>query len=475
MQPVCVCVPRGHTHTSIFTSGMSALPSADEVARLVQAQYARLPKTGKPQPGEWTVLAGITLVRPGAPAEVVALGTGTKCLTVSQVAADAQGECVHDAHAEVCARRALRAFLIAELKSLAKSSPSTVVQPISGGGGFELRPGVQLVLYTSEPPCGDAAIFTTSGELPCAEDPGACTATTEPTAKRPRPADDESGTGHGQQPAVTLHRTGARPAAQSALEAEASSGGAVCLPGLVRTKPGRGERTCCMSCSDKLARWQEIGIQGALLSLLMPAPIRLASIVVGQPSSIDALRRAVGRCATARSGGVEASQAVQLGSTALRFEHASPPEATDAASAAAHTCSNSLVWASCGVSEALNGLSGKRLGANKRAPSPKHRSQVCKALLLQQILELVALLPPDLLPSTLAEMQHAMWSRTHPCDRRRRTYAEAKALATAYQQRKATLTGPGGPLSDWVRAPCVCEQLQLTDVKDASDHNGQCE
>ena len=416
-----------------------SLPSADEVARLVQAQYARLPKTGKPQPGEWTVLAGITLARPGAPAEVVALATGTKCLTTNQVAADASGECVHDAHAEVCARRALRTFLIAELKSLAKSSTSSVVQPIYGGGGFELRPGVQLALYTSEPPCGDAAIFTTPGELFCAEDSG--TATSEPTAKRQRPADDEPG------PAVTLHRTGARPAAPSAMEAEASSGGAVCLPGLVRTKPGRGERTCCMSCSDKLARWQEIGIQGALLSLLMPAPIRLASIVVGQPSSIDALRRAVGRC------GVEASQALQLGSTALRFEHASPPDATDASSAAAHPCSNSLIWTSCGVSEALNGLSGKRLGANKRAPSPKHRSQLCKALLLQQILEIAALLPPDLLPSALAEMQHL-------CERQRRTYAEAKALATAYQQRKATLTGPGGPLSDWVRAPCVCEQLK---------------
>ena len=29
---------------------------ASDTARLVHAQYARLPKTGKPQPGEWTTV-----------------------------------------------------------------------------------------------------------------------------------------------------------------------------------------------------------------------------------------------------------------------------------------------------------------------------------------------------------------------------------------------------------------------------------
>ena len=85
-----------------------AFVAADEVARLVQAQYSKLPKTGKPQPGEWTVLAGVVLTAPNTPPRVVALGTGTKCLTATQIAADSAGECVHDSHAEVCARRALR-------------------------------------------------------------------------------------------------------------------------------------------------------------------------------------------------------------------------------------------------------------------------------------------------------------------------------------------------------------------------------
>ena len=121
--------------------------AADDVARLVHAAYAALSKTGKPQEGEWTVLAGVVLATPGAAPRCIALGTGTKCLTATQIAADSMGECVHDAHAEVCARRALRAFLMAELRSPYTSS---VVRP-AAGDGFELQPGVQLILYTSEP------------------------------------------------------------------------------------------------------------------------------------------------------------------------------------------------------------------------------------------------------------------------------------------------------------------------------------
>ena len=75
-------------------------------------------------------------------------------------------------HAEVCARRALRIFLLDELRKILSGGPS-VLQPIprrcssssstvdngDAFAGFELRPGVELHMYTSEPPCGDAAIF----------------------------------------------------------------------------------------------------------------------------------------------------------------------------------------------------------------------------------------------------------------------------------------------------------------------------
>ncbi|THG99538.1 hypothetical protein EW145_g7246 [Phellinidium pouzarii] len=53
------------------------------------------------------------------------------------------------------------------------------------------------------------------------------------------------------------------------------------LFGVLRTKPGRADSppTLCMSCSDKIASWSVIGVQGALASSMF-APIYVCSVVI---------------------------------------------------------------------------------------------------------------------------------------------------------------------------------------------------
>lgn len=65
--------------------------------------------------------------------------------------------------------------------------------------------------------------------------------------------------------------------------------------GDVRTKPGRGEPTLSISCSDKLAKWNIMGLQGALLYSLLDKPIYFGSLTLcdAKHCDMEAAQRAI--------------------------------------------------------------------------------------------------------------------------------------------------------------------------------------
>ncbi|KAJ3158663.1 hypothetical protein HDU86_002628 [Geranomyces michiganensis] len=305
---------------------MSATTLADRVAATVLAAYARLPKTGKPaaRPAnnkhEWTVLAGIVAVfsqqeqqpqQEPVVLECVALGTGLKCLNPSQMPAD--GSCLHDSHAEAICRRSFMHFLYAcldaELLGLQQPLPNRpgILVPLNATSKeandgddapprllFRVADNVAFHFYVSQSPCGDASMSALTMQQTAAER----IAHNQARKRKFDNGDDDDGI------MASTCTIGATPTVATTTSSTSTTSTTTVLRGRhdysalgrLRTKPARtdAETTRSMSCSDKLARWVVLGLQGALLSRYIPRPIRLQTLVVG-PERFDeaSVRRAV--------------------------------------------------------------------------------------------------------------------------------------------------------------------------------------
>lgn len=177
--------------------------------------------------------------------QVLCIGTGTKCLASENLSLD--GNVVHDSHAEVMARRSLLQVLYDHLENLLANNlndkPEFILEPSdSSGKRFRLKNHLKLHLFITSPPCGDARVFNFNENLK-----------------------------NNQVPKGVLR-----------CKIEKGQGTVPMPTNYIATWDGiliSTQRCTFMSCSDKIALWNVVGIQGSLLSLFLE-PIYIESLVV---------------------------------------------------------------------------------------------------------------------------------------------------------------------------------------------------
>ncbi|XP_071959297.1 tRNA-specific adenosine deaminase 1-like [Antedon mediterranea] len=489
------------------------------IARLCINHYEQgLPKRGKPQANrEWTILAGIVQARPrhrpcrpnlpnptrcirqtqsvqqelykGLVYEVVALGTGSKCVGRDKLSKS--GDVIHDYHSEVVTRRAFLRYLYHQIKKSILKEES-IFCDINTNGEFQLKPDVTFHFFTSQTPCGDASIFDTadSDSIQTTHDPmpnfersnieqsschkclplnckfmEACTSTEcsnrlgdncdANVRSRKRKAspvrcelksakicssevvsntdEDQETTdeisltkeqcesiGFGENKRFEDHRTGAKCVPGDTQDPKDSSG--YHAVGVLRLKPGRGSRSLSMSCSDKFAKWNILGCQGALLSHFLSHPIKFKSIVIGKCNfNEEAAKRALLK----RIDGIHEKlsfavhDSVSIYHSNVEFKHSKEYIVQNHIKALGKMspCGSAIVWSAvpdCPLEVSVKGI--KQGVTTKDVDQRNARCNICKSKLFETFKEIVALIKSENLPNSLkSNTLNTYWDYKQAC------------------------------------------------------------
>lgn len=161
-------------------------------------------------------------------ADVISIGTGNTCLDQSALEYISDGSAVHDCHAEVLARRGFIRFLFNHIREN-KHKQTSILEYDPTTSKYKLADKVTFHLYTSSMPCGMASINIPSSSIRYKQ--GQTEGTTPPSS-------------------VSFE-----------------------FP--------------IKSCSDKICRWNVLGIQGGLLINFLAEPVYLKSITIACATKCD--------------------------------------------------------------------------------------------------------------------------------------------------------------------------------------------
>ena len=421
----------------------------DAVMQLYFSKNGVITKNGKPdkEKNEFTLLAGFVVeemdgngfvcgkANTSSSFRCVALGTGTKCIPNAKRRKDGCVLC--DSHAEVVARRALVKWMHEEIS---KASTSTVVSPQKSvfvreaqTEMFRLKENVKLHFFISQPPCGDASVFKAKEK----EEEEEVMITVREVTKRKGLKRMKMGGVTNGQPGVT----GAKMVALSddgkddaKYKVDAEFGVSEQETCRCRIKPGRGDLTSSMSCSDKIAKWIMLGFQGTLLSLVISHPMRMSTITIGsnaaQGDDIERIAQSSRRAfidrvpLSLRDTLLNSEEPPRVVFINISTEKSEELQSFSSASRGKErvSCPTSINWfENCDKQEVTVGATGFKAGA-PRPPSDaplaisgnlwkKHVSRLSRRALVKDFIEKV--MPPSFRAATSAKIDSYQSLKTY--------------------------------------------------------------
>nr|XP_002128212.1 double-stranded RNA-specific editase 1-like isoform X2 [Ciona intestinalis] len=392
----------------------------DIVFQLVQQKFNSIVEglCGEQDYSKHKVLAGVVMTRKMDPnideGTVVSVATGTKCINGEYISD--QGSALFDCHAEIVAKRGLRKFLYEQLLSLPQTTDPIFEELPTGG--YKVKPDVYFHLYINTSPCGDARIFS--------------------------PHETKDGDNHPNRKSRGQLRTkiengeGTIPVEEDKLVDENNRGN------MQQTWDAviGGERLLTMSCSDKIAKWNVVGIQGSLLSMYIE-PVYLSSIILGSLYHVEHFNRAV---FMRSKEAIEAiSDEYQITSPYRVHRPLLAAVCNPMKRVAKKAPTFCVHWSMPDVSpQVINTSRGRQIGGDEPV------SDLCKKQMFKRFLHLVE--------------QKELSQRTRFPSYKEETYAELKSLSKEYQVVKNNLLKGFGKSScgKWVGKPSEVDMFIST-------------
>lgn len=280
--------------------------------------------------------------------QVISLATGTKLMSGDQreSSKDNGPAFIHDCHAEILAHRCFQLWCWDQIEKKDGVLKDGV-----------LAKNYSLHFYTSTPPCGDCCVHV-----------------------------DKEGNVHVD--------TGAKPFGCDQNDLASTP------PNIVRGKPGRGSRSQVVSCSDKIAMWLKVGVEGSYLSNYIH--LELSSLVIGG-GKLESCKRSLFE--------------------RMKNEHVIPITCLESNWKSDITCpsSSSFTWFLNGNAELIAPKFGRRVGViPKNQLNPRFLPSMCDAMMARKYA-----LKEGIESATIRELKEKA------VDYQKRK-AEAKALLLSY-------------------------------------------